>query len=112
MNKEMEEMLEALAAKMLPMVDAAVKSAVAIASPVAGVVAAPVIDAVDSYVQGLLTGIAPPVTSTEDPIVSLQKHVAALTVASGHATSSAMVASKVAAAPLTAAPAESDAAAS
>jgi hypothetical protein len=94
------------------MVDAAVKSAVAIASPVAGVVAAPLIDAVDSYVQGLLTGVAPPVTSTEDPIVSLQKHVAALTVASGHATSSAMTATKVASAPLKPADQDSDASAS
>lgn len=91
MNSEMKELLEALGKQIAPMVDAAVKTAVAAASPVAAVVADPVIDAIDAYVIGLLTGGPPPaVTSTEDPIVALQKHVAALTVASGHATSTAM----------------------
>lgn len=95
MNAEMKELLEALGKQIAPMVDAAVKTAVAAASPIAAVVADPVIDAIDAYVIGLLNGTAPPaVTSTEDPLVALQKHVAALTVASGHASSTAMLLAK------------------
>jgi hypothetical protein len=94
-NSEMKELLEALGKQIAPMVDAAVKTAVAAASPVAAVVADPVIDAIDAYVIGLLGGTEPPaVTSTEDPIVALQKHVAALTVATGHASSTAMTIAK------------------
>jgi hypothetical protein len=110
MQAEFKELLEALEAKIAPAVEAAVKQAVLVAGgPVVAAVATPVIDAVDAYVQGLITGTTPAVTSTEDPIVSLQKHVAALTVASGHATSTALAAVKTASAPLAPPKAEADA---
>jgi hypothetical protein len=113
MNAEMKELLEALGAKLAPMVDAAVKDAVAVAGgPLVASVADPVIDAVDAYVMALM-GTAPPANAVAAPtdadsrMTALEKHVAALTVASGHASSSAMVATKVAAVKI--APPETDA---
>jgi hypothetical protein len=104
MNAEMKELLEALGEKLAPMVDAAVKDAVAAAGgPLVASVADPVIDAVDAYVTQLLGGAAPTITAPQDPesrVTALEKHVAALTVASGHATSTAMTAVKTAAAPI------------
>jgi hypothetical protein len=82
---------------LLPMIDAAAKSAVSAANPVVGIVAAPVIDAVDSYVTGLLTGTAATITAPTDPasrLDAVEKHVAALTVATGHGTSALLPAVK------------------
>jgi hypothetical protein len=103
MNAEMKELLEALGKQIAPMVDAAVKDAVAATGgPLVATVADPVIDAVDSYVMSLMGTTAPAnaVAAPSDPdsrLTALEKHVAALTVASGHASSSAMTATKVAA---------------
>lgn len=99
MNAAYEELLKKLAADLLPTVDAAVKAAVGIASPVAGVVAAPVIDAVDSWVMKLL-GVNPPTIAVpasdevSDRVTALEQHVAALTVATGHSTSAIMALNK------------------
>jgi hypothetical protein len=92
-----------LKSDILPAIDAAAKSAVASINPIVGVVAAPVIDEIDAYIAGLLGAAVPTVTAPVDvpsQITALQKHVAALTVASGHATTQAMVTAKVATAGL------------
>lgn len=83
----------------LPLVAAAAKSAVSDANPLAGLLAAPVIDEIDSYIAHLMNpGVpAPVVTAPVDvssQIASLQKHVAALTVASGNATGQALATAK------------------
>jgi hypothetical protein len=74
--------------EVVPMVAGLVKDAVGVASPVAAVVADPVIDIVDSYVLGLL-GESPPDNAkpapadTQSQINQIAQHVAALTVATG-----------------------------
>lgn len=99
MNAEYEMLLKKLAADILPMIDSAVKTAVGIASPVVGLVASPVIDAVDSYIMRLV-GVTPPAnaesasTATDDRVTALEQHVAALTVATGHSTSQVMAINK------------------
>src|SRR5271156_3221565 len=97
-SAEMKEMLEALGEQIAPLGDAAVKDAVqAAGGPLVASVADPVIDAVDAYVLQLMGSVVPAnavAAPTDDAsrLTALEKHVAALTVASGHATSSAMVA--------------------
>jgi hypothetical protein len=93
-KEEFTELLEALGKQIAPLVDAAAKSAVAAFSPVAAIVADPIIDAIDAHVIGLLNGgKAPAPTAPMDPesrVQALEKHVAALTVATGHGTSAAL----------------------
>lgn len=98
-----------LKSEVLPAIDAAAKAAVAQVNPIVGVVAAPLIDEIDAYVSGLLGNVMPAVTApvdTASQITALQKHVAALTVASGHSTTQAMVTAKVATTALVVAPAQ------
>lgn len=102
-ESKLEEMFAAFAAKLMPTIDAAAKAAVAAANPVAGMLAAPAIDAVDVWVLKLLgqdvpAGTPPVSTDPQDTLDTLVKHVAALTVATGHATSQAMVTQKTVAA--------------
>ena len=83
----------------LPLVAAAAKTAVSDANPLAGLLATPVIDEIDSYIAHLMSPgtTAPVVTAPTDvasQIASLQKHVAALTVATGTATSQALATGK------------------
>ncbi len=83
----------------LPLVATAAKAAIADANPLAGLLATPVIDEIDSYIAHLMNpGVPAPVvtapTDTASQIASLQKHVAALTVATGVATSQALATSK------------------
>jgi hypothetical protein len=101
LSAEMQALLAALKADVLPELIEAAKTAatdaVEAASPVAAVIAVPVIDEIDAYVQGLLGNPVPVVTAPVDAvsqIKSLQQHVAALTVATGHATSAAMPTAK------------------
>jgi len=97
--EELESLGKTLLASLLPTIEAAAKSAVASVSPIAAVVADPLIDTIDSYIAGLLGNPVPAVTAPTDPasqITALQKHVAALTVATGHATSQSMTTAKVA----------------
>jgi uncharacterized membrane protein len=103
--EELETLGKSLLAQLLPTIEAAAKSAVASASPVAALLVTPLIDEVDAYVSGLLGAPVAPTAPTDvaSQIVSLQKHVAALTVATGHGTSQAMVTAKVATAALPAA---------
>jgi len=100
-DAELKSIGEALLKQMLPTIEAAAKSAVAAASPLAAIIADPVIDEIDAYVISLLNGgVAPTVTAPTDPasqIAQLQQHVAALTVATGHGTSANMVTAKTAA---------------
>ena|SRR5271168_2568794 len=105
LSVEMKEMLEELGKEIIPMVDAAVKTAVAAASPVAAVVADPVIDAVDAYVLSLLgTPLTEEAAAKVPPVTldTIAKHVAALTVATGNASSTIMGVSKAATVPLAA----------
>jgi hypothetical protein len=93
--EELESIVKGVAAQVAPLIDTAAKAAVQAASPIAAVVADPLIDAIDSYIVGLLDGPAamPAVTAPTDTasqIQQLQQHVAALTVATGHGTSAAM----------------------
>lgn len=106
MNQEMETLLKGLAAELGPMIDKAAKDAVAAAGgPVVAAVADPVIDAIDAYVMSLL-GTAPPANSVAAPddvasrLTSIEKHVAALTVATvGGASHLAALKSTAAAVP-------------
>jgi hypothetical protein len=97
---ELEGMFKAFAESLLPQIDAAAKAAVGAINPIAGIVAAPLIDEIDSYISSLLGNGALPVTAPTDPasqIKQLQQHVAALTVTTGHGTSAAMPINKAAA---------------
>lgn len=89
----LEQIAEAAASKLLPMVDSAVKTAVANAGPIGAIgsiVADPLIDDADAYVQGLLSGIVPPTTAPPLTVDALAKKVAALTVATGASGSHAL----------------------
>lgn len=97
LSAEMQALLAALKADVLPeLIDAAKTAAVdavSAAAPAAAIIAVPVIDEIDAYVQSLLGNPVPAVTAPTDPasqIAQLQKHVAALTVATGHGTTAAM----------------------
>jgi hypothetical protein len=96
---ELESLGKTLLASLLPTIEAAAKSAVASASPIVAVITDPLIDEIDSYISSLLGAAPPTVTApvdTASQITALQKHVAALTVATGHATSQTMSTAKVA----------------
>lgn len=116
MSADVKAMLEALKAELGPMVVVAVGDAakVAVAAEIAKLgpvgaivapVAAPVIDAVDSFVMSLL-GVAPPAnataapTDTESRLTAVEKHVAALTVVTGAGTTATLAAAKQAASPV------------
>jgi hypothetical protein len=94
---EYETLLRNLARDLAPAIENAAKAAVADASPVVAVVADPIIDWIDAYIMGLI-GTPVPASTTVEPLTleTVAKHVAALTVATGHATSSAMPAAKLA----------------
>lgn len=99
MDAAYENLLKRLGADLLPIIADAAKAAIATASPVAAVIADPVLDEIDAYVVQMLNPgtAAPAVTAPTDvasQIMSLQKHVAALTVATGHGSSAAMVQNK------------------
>jgi len=87
MNQEMQTLLKGLASELAPMIEKAAKDAVAAAGgPVVSVVADPVIDAIDAYVMSLLGTVAPAnavaaPTDVASRLTSIEKHVAALTVA-------------------------------
>lgn len=87
-----EQVAEAAMQKLLPLMDTAVKGAVSDAGPIGALVstiADPLIDDVEAYIQGLLTGAVPP-TTTETTVQSLSKKVAALTVVTGSAGAHAL----------------------
>lgn len=94
------DLLQIVENDILPMIVSAAKQAASTAGgPVAALVADPVIDIVDSYVLKMLgtpapANAQPAPTDTQSQITAIAKHVAALTVATGNATS-ATVASKV-----------------
>lgn len=97
------DLMAFLKSDILPAIDTAAKAAVASASPAAAVVADPVIDIIDSYIAQLLGNAAPAVTADTSPasrLEAVEKHVAALTVATGHGTTAAMPNIKAAAAVL------------
>ena|SRR5271154_2168602 len=101
MNAEMQEFLKAMEGQ----IDNAVKAAVAAFAPPGVVpVADAVIDAVDAYIIQLQGG-TPPATVAPLTLDVLAKHVAALTVATGHGTSASMPAIKTATVSLAPAPA-------
>lgn len=81
-----EQVAAAAVEKLLPTIDSAVKGAISDAGPIGsmvGVVADPLIDDVDAYIQGLLTGVVPATTAPALTVDALAKKVAALTVATG-----------------------------
>jgi len=86
----LSDLKAALKNDIVPMVAALAKDAIGAATPVAAIVADPVIDIVDSYVMGML-GTAAPVNAvaapsdTQSQINQIAQHVAALTVATGKA---------------------------
>jgi hypothetical protein len=93
----------ALKSDIVPMMAALAKDAVGAASPVAAVVADPVIDIVDSYVMSMLgtpapANAVPAPTDTQSQINQIAQHVAALTVATGKSGSLSL---KVGAVPAT-----------
>lgn len=90
LKSEIEAMLKGAVASLLPAIDSAAKAAVTAASPVAAVFVDPLIDNIDAYVCSLLGAPATVVTAPQDVesrLAAVEKHVAALTVASGAATS-------------------------
>jgi hypothetical protein len=106
-SPEYKNLLAMVMADLGPTIDVAAKAAVSAASPAAAVIVDPVIDAVDAWINKLL-GVSVPATAkkasteTADRLTALEQHVAALTVSTGAATSSAMQAAKVQAATIAA----------
>lgn len=99
MTPEYQALLKQLAADIVPIVTAAAKAAVTDLNPVVGLVADPVIDAVDAYILKLLGGTPAAnavvaSTETDDRVTALEKHVAALTVSTGNATAHNFVVAK------------------
>jgi hypothetical protein len=102
LSTELQELLATLKADVLPeLVTAATtaaQDAVAATLPAAAVVVDPLIDLIDVEVQKLL-GVTVTATAPTDAASvqsQLVKHVAALTVASGHSTTQAMATAKAA----------------
>lgn len=103
MTPEMQEMLDALGSRLGPMVEAAVTKIAGAGAKATAPVVTPDINMLDHYIQQLNGNAAPVVTAdldVEARLDALEQHVAALTVASGHSTTQAMVTAKVAAAGL------------
>ncbi len=105
LSPEMQAVLQELLAGLQPVIEKAAQDAVTAALPAGiGVVAAlavpPVFDEIDALVAKMIGNPVPVVTAPTDAasqIASLQAHVAALTVATGHGTTSSMVTAKAAA---------------
>lgn len=98
-----DELLAMLKAELLPVIRDAAQVAVAAAAgsgnPIVAVAAPVVLDTVDTIVNAL-SGRAAPAGATDAPtdvesrLTALENHVAALTIATGHATSAAFAAVK------------------
>jgi hypothetical protein len=105
LSAEMRAALQEAVSALEPIVIKAAQDAVTAALPpgvgaVAALAVTPVVDEIDALVAKLVGNTVPEVTAPTDPasqIASLQAHVAALTVATGHGTTSAMVTQKASA---------------